>query len=146
MIHRLSLLFLLIVLPALAADPLEVSSQSIADGHVSRKRAGRLSVVATNTSSDEPLVFVWITVEKKGADGKFQTFRTDILCPCDSKCKREPFRLKKTESASGSWDFLSSDCEPAVSGVYRFAVIARYSAAISGYVYHGVSKEFTITE
>jgi hypothetical protein len=91
-------------------------------------------------------VFVWITVEKKGADGKFQAFRTDILCPCDAKCNREPFRLKKTESASASWDFLSSACEAAGAGVYRFAVIARYSEALSGYVYHGVSKEFTITE
>ncbi len=146
MIQRCLFVFLLAIVPAIAADPLVISSPEIVDGQVSKSKFSKIAVVATNSSSAEPLSFVWISVERKERNGKFCGFRTDILCPCSHKCDRRPFRLKKGDSVSGSWDYRSSECEVATPGVYRFVVIARYSESMAGYDYHGMSTEFTITE
>lgn len=147
MIHRLALLFVMISAAALAADPLKLSVLGITGDHISQKSLKGLSVVATNRDSEDPVVFIAISVEKKNGKGTFSSFRVDIECPCVAKCKKALISLKKFESRKAEWDLLGGHhCENAEPGVYRFAVIARYSEAISGYIYHGVSKEFTIKE
>jgi hypothetical protein len=147
MINRFVILLVMVSSVACAADSLELSVLGIASEPVSRKSAKSISVVATNRGSDDPVVFAEISVERKGADGKFSWFRVDTECPCNAKCKKELVALKKLESKKAEWDLLGGlHCEKAEPGIYRFAVVARYSDAISGYIYHGVSKEFTIKE
>src|SRR6185312_17121879 len=149
MMYRFALIgFFLVTATLMAADPLKLVTPGVTDGHISKK-CGHMDVIATNAKSDEPLVFAWISVEKKSSDGKFYCVRTDIDCPIGSKCCGNLIHLKKNESINGSWDFRSTDAKgevETVPGVYRFVVISRYSEAIEGYVYHGVSKEFTILE
>jgi len=139
-------LFLLSV-PAFAATPLELIVPNADKGQISRKKTPRLEVIVTNVSNlDEPVVFMNIGVEKKGSDGKFQGVRVDIHCPCNAKCEKDLTKLKRGESLTGNWDYREGNCAIAVPGVYRFVIIQRYSEAVAGYLYHGVSREFTLTK
>lgn len=143
MLYRLTLLFLLIATPAFA-DPLKLDVPGIEGKTVSRKKAVSLAVIVTNKDSEDPVVFILVSVEKKGGDGKFLHFRTDIGCNCDMICYKHFTELKKSESIRLGWDFLGHNCREAPPGTYRFAITERYSEALSGPIYHGVSKEFRV--
>ena len=146
MMYRITLLLAFIALPLRAADPLGLAVPGV-DGNVfATTKASTIEIVATNGESHAPLRFTWISVERRGGDGKFAVFRVDIQCECDAMCKKSPVSLEYGASLRATWDLRSSDCQNAGQGVYRIAVIDRYSDATSGYVYHGVSKEFTILE
>jgi hypothetical protein len=144
--RRLILLALFIATQLFAADAVELTISGVDEAPVSIKNTTAMAVSATNAARAEPAVFVAISVERKGSDGKFTSFRFDIVCPCNAKCKKAPVTLQKTESVHASWNMLSNDCHKVLPGVYRFAVIDRYSEAISDFVYYGVSKEFIVTE
>ena len=142
------IILFLISIPAFAAGSLELIVPNIENRQVSMKKTPRLTVIIANVSEyDEPVVFREIGVEKKGSDGKFQNVRVDVQCDyCNEKCNIDPTKLKRGESRIGVWDYRQKDCSTATSGTYRFVVVARYSEAVGGYVYHGVSKEFTLTD
>jgi len=147
MISRFAPFLFLISIPAFAAGSLELTVPKVENGQVSRKETPQLAVIAINISShDEPVVFISIDVEKKGRDGTFQDVRVDIQCDCNAKCNKPAVKLKKGEAFVGVWNYREGNCAIATPGVYRFVVIDRYSEAIKGYIYHGVSKEFTLTD
>ena len=130
----------------LAIDPLYLDVLGLTDGIVSKKSKSVAVVVTNQTPDDRTIKFIAISVERKEKDGKFYEVRTDIDCPCNAKCCGPERTIKKNEVIQAKWDFRYGDCHVGGSGIYRFAIIERFSDATEGYVYHGASKEFTITE
>jgi len=143
----IALFLFLISVPAFATGSLELTVPNAENGQVSMKKTPQLAVIAINIGNDdEPVVFISIGVEKKGSDGKFRDVRFDVQCDCNAKCNKPEVKLKKGESLVGVWDYREGNCATAAPGIYRFVVIERYSEAIKDYIYHGVSKEFTLTD
>ena len=124
-----------------AADPLRLQLLP------SLAADAQLRVSVTNvTKTDVTISFIGVDVERQNAAGKFEAFRSDVACPCRAQCKHPMIDLQAGQVVEAAWDRRSSDCTAATDGVFRFVVIDRYSEALQGYVYHGVSDAFALTD
>jgi len=129
-----------------AEDPLGIEIVSHVKAKVSAKKPSIDISVKNKRSYSTSVEFIGISVERRGQNGGADNFRVDIECTCNAKCNKTLVKLKNGESLRATWDLLSNDCQKASPGIYRFVVTDRYSEAISGYVYHGASNWFELTE
>lgn len=130
-----------------ASDELAFDIFGLTAGKTSRA-TGTVVVSARNASVQKKAVRMLpiIGVEQKMPDGKYRNVRPNINCPWDEKCCYGSLDLSFNETVSGKWDFVLWNGSAAEPGIYRFTVIERYSDEKDGYLYHGVSADFVVTE